>query len=564
VLEPRNPSRRAQRRSPRQLVSPSAQATASPPQEFVRRKPAKPRSGIRGVLLAILGSRAVLGSKQGTSHRELSRRERRQQQRGVSASSTPNVEPLRRTHPPQANDKGRSVIPLESAPSHTATRPVPHPDRTSQRRQRLHSVDRPGSGVDRSGIDRTGADRPRSVDRPFASAEATQPHSSAHPAPTTLHRRPNERSGKRQPNQRQSPKGKAPRSFSVTAFVQGMRLVILGVGVWAIAGTVLSMANPQVRPDQGSYAGAEDGQQDSAYVQGLAPGAANASTSTLIAGQPMNNLLQKVTPITQGLPDLTPGVFVVDLDNGDYMSLNGEATFAAASMIKVPILIAFLQDVDAGKIRLDEKLTMLEGDLAGESGEMQFDGVGTQYTALETAANMIIISDNTATNMLIRQMGGIEVLSQRFRGWGLQQTTLRNLLPDLEGTNETSPRELSNLIARVSEGELLSMKSRDRFFDIMQRTVANGLLPAALGQGATIAHKTGDIGSLLGDSGLVDMPNGKRYAITVMVKRPHNDDRAFEIIRQIAGVTYDHLNQVPATSNTVEPSLPSDESYAGE
>ena len=339
--------------------------------------------------------------------------------------------------------------------------------------------------------------------------------------------------------------------------------MILGVGVWAIAGTVLSMANPQVRSDQGSYAVADDLQQDSAYVQGLAPGASQA-VSSVMTGQPMNDLLQKVTSIAQGTTDLTPGVFVLDLDYGDYLSLNGETTFSAASMIKVPLLLAFFQDVDSGKIRLDEMLTMLEGDIVGEAGEMQFDGAGTQYTALETAANMIITSDNTATNMIIRRLGGVEVVNQRFREWGLQQTVLRNPLPDLEGTNETSPRELSYLLARVSEGELMSMKSRDRFLDIMQRTVANGLLPASIGQGATIAHKTGDIGSLLGDSGIVDMPNGKRYAITVMVKRPHNDDRAFELIRQISGVTYDHLNQTPSASNNVSPPLPSDESYAGE
>lgn len=537
MLEPRNPSRRApHRHSPRQPISPSPQAAASPPQELPRRKPGKPRSGLQSVLSAVLGLRKA------APQRQLSRRERRQQQRELS---TPNAE-LRRTQPPQSREKGRSIIPLESARSHPAS---------------SHAV--PGhTASPRSSTQPTHPPRRRqirSIDRPSDSA---QPPQSAHPTPAVLNHRSGGHSGKRLPNQPRE-KGTAPRSFSVTAFVQGMRLVILGVGVWAIAGTVLSMANPQVRSEQGSYAVADDLQQDSAYVQGLAPGASQA-VSSVMTGQPMNDLLQKVTPIAQGTTDLTPGVFVLDLDSGDYLSLNGETTFSAASMIKVPLLLAFFQDVDSGKIRLDEMLTMLEGDIVGEAGEMQFDGAGTQYTALETAANMIITSDNTATNMIIRRLGGVEVVNQRFREWGLQQTVLRNPLPDLEGTNETSPRELSYLLARVSEGELMSMKSRDRFLDIMERTVANGLLPASIGQGATIAHKTGDIGSLLGDSGIVDMPNGKRYAITVMVKRPHNDDRAFELIRQISGVTYDHLNQAPSASNNVSPPPPSDESYAGE
>jgi beta-lactamase class A len=572
VLEPRHPSRRAQRRPSQKPISPSAQAVASPSSEVIRRQPVKPRSGLQRVLLA------VLGSKKAVSSRGLSRRERRQQQReglttnGPAAGTSP-----RSPGSPPARD--RSIIPLDAArrhssPQHSPSRfasssPVQQNIQSSRTAAASRSTEHP---IRRAPIDRSVA---RSVNRAVAS-NSPQPN-----APTPIRRRSASHSVGKKPGQRQGVKEKSSRSFSMLAFVQGMRLVILGVGVWAIAGTILAMSNPQMRPEQSSYALTDESQQDSAYAQGLVPGAANSTATRFqISGQPMTDLLQQVTPITSGLPDLVPGIFVVDLDNGDYLSLNGESSFSAASMIKMPILVAFLQDVDAGKIRLDQQVTMLEGDIVGEAGEMQFDGAGTQYTALETAANMIITSDNTATNMIIRELGGIEVLNQRFRSWGLQQTVLRNLLPDLEGTNETSARELSHLIARVSEGELLSMKSRDRFMDIMQRTLANGLLPATLGQGATIAHKTGDIGSLLGDTGLVDMPNGKRYAITVMVKRPHNDDRAFELIRQISGVTYEYLNQrpnqLPATSNPIEPSnsqtqpsnigpsLPSDGSFAGD
>ncbi|WAL59427.1 serine hydrolase [Thermocoleostomius sinensis] len=334
----------------------------------------------------------------------------------------------------------------------------------------------------------------------------------------------------------------ARRSFSLAAFTQGMRLVILGVGVWAIVGTVLSISNPSSQSGQISQAAA-DNLQTATDVQLVGATSQSEYLSRLELGREMDGLGIKVAALTRDLPDLTPGVFVVDLDSGDYFSLNGDQTFAAASMIKVPILVAFFQEVDAGKIRLDEMLTLQEGDLASGSGDMQFAGVGTQYSALETAINMIVISDNTATNMLIRRLGGIRVLNQRFQEWGLQQTVLHNLLPDLEGTNTLSPKELSNLIARVSEGELVSMKSRDRLLNIMEQTVNNSLLPAGLGDGASIAHKTGDIGSLAGDAGLVDMPNGRRYAISVMVKRPHNDARAYELVYQISAAAYEYLNQ---------------------
>jgi beta-lactamase class A len=327
----------------------------------------------------------------------------------------------------------------------------------------------------------------------------------------------------------------------MAAFTQGMRLVILGVGVWAIIGTALSVWDPATRSVQSSQAADDGVSQESTPSSDLTH--ATHLVSRLQFGQEMSSLATRTTPLTQAMSDLVPGVFVMDLDNGDYYSLNGEASFPAASMIKVPILVAFFQDVDTGKVYLNEVLSLQQVDLAGGSGEMQYAEVGTQYSALETVTNMIINSDNTATNMIIRRLGGIEALNQRFREWGLQQTVMHNLLPDLEGTNTLSPKELSTLIARVSEGELVSLKSRDRLFDIMQRTVNNSLLPSALGEGASIAHKTGDIGSLAGDAGLVDMPNGKRYTISAMVKRPHNDARAYELVVQIGGAVYEYLNQ---------------------
>ncbi|HEY9657849.1 MAG TPA: serine hydrolase, partial [Allocoleopsis sp.] len=104
------------------------------------------------------------------------------------------------------------------------------------------------------------------------------------------------------------------------------------------------------------------------------------------------------------------------------------------------------------------------------------------------------------------------------------------------------------------QGDLISMKSRDRMLEIMRRTVNNSLLPASLGEGATISHKTGDIGSAVGDTGLVDLPNGKRYAIAAIVKRPHNDDRAYDLIVRMGGVIYDYLNHAgaPATPPAAE------------
>jgi beta-lactamase class A len=312
------------------------------------------------------------------------------------------------------------------------------------------------------------------------------------------------------------------------------RLLILGVGVGAIAGTLLSVLDPTNR----IKAETPTAETHSEVTEvAIVPG------SRLKLTQQMSSLKTTVEQLAAKQKNLLPGVFFVDLDTGGYLDVNGNTTFASASMIKVPILVAFFQDVDAGKIRLDESLTLKKESIGGGSGDMQYKPLGTKFTALETATKMIVISDNTATNLLIERIGGVAALNERFLSWGLTATQIRNLLPDLEGTNTTSPKDLAHLMALVNEGDLISMRSRDRMLDIMRRTVTNTLLPRGLGEGATIAHKTGDIGSLVGDVGLVDMPNGKRYIAVAMVKRPHNDGRAQELIRQISQAAYQELNK---------------------
>ncbi len=333
-----------------------------------------------------------------------------------------------------------------------------------------------------------------------------------------------------------------------------LRLLIVGIGIGAIVGTALSVLDPanRITPDA-SKASSNVGQTQ--------PTPNTQAGSNLYLTQEITPLKTAVQNLAAGNPNLMPGVFLVDLDAGAYVDVNGAASFPAASTIKVPILVAFFQDLDAGKIRLDEMLPMQQEAIAGGSGSMQFKPAGTQYSALEVATKMITISDNTATNMLIARLGGIEALNQRFRSWGLTNTQLRNPLPDLPGTNTTSPRELVHLMAMVNQGSLVSMRSRDRLLDIMRQTQRDQLLPSGLGTGASIAHKTGDIGTMLADTGLVDMPTGKRYLITVMVQRPNNDPRAEKLISAISRTAYQQFSQNAVTPHNTGSTIPPASGY---
>lgn len=237
-------------------------------------------------------------------------------------------------------------------------------------------------------------------------------------------------------------------------------------------------------------------------------------------------------------PKLHLGAFAVEPSSGRYVSVDGDKSFAAASMIKVPVLVRLLAAIDAGDVRLDETLVLRSELVGGGSGYLQWRPLGSKISMKEAMESMIIFSDNTATNLIIDRLGGKDVCNRDFAFWGLKRTYICNWLPDLSGTNKTSPCDLVKVLGLVDKGDLLSSDSRKRMLAIMERTRIKTLLPVGLPPGAKISHKTGDIGSLVGDCGIITSPDGRRFIACVQVARPYNDRRANELIRQVSKVLY--------------------------
>lgn len=260
-------------------------------------------------------------------------------------------------------------------------------------------------------------------------------------------------------------------------------------------------------------------------------------------GSEIAQLSSQVKSLMTRYKSLDPGMFFLDLETGNYIDFNGEKAFSAASTIKFPILIALFQEIDAGRIKLNESLVMRGDLMTGGSGDMQYKPTGTRFNLLETATKMITISDNTATNMIIDRLGGKAKLNPRFRSWGLQNTVIRNLLGDFKGTNITSPKDLVRLSALIANNQLLKNSSYNTVLGIMRRVENKSLLVSGLGKGATIAHKTGTLGVILADGGIIQMPNGKRYLAGIMVRRPFGDSRAKDFISQVSRVVYGYLSQ---------------------
>ncbi|MBD2518025.1 serine hydrolase [Nostoc sp. FACHB-973] len=271
-------------------------------------------------------------------------------------------------------------------------------------------------------------------------------------------------------------------------------------------------------------------------------------TGVVTLGREISELKTPISKLVSRYKFLTPGIFFMDLETGDYINFNGNKAFPAASTIKYPILIALFQEVDAGRIKLNETLVMQRKYVVGGSGNMQYMRTGSKFSVLKTATMMMTISDNTATNMIIARLGGIAKLNQRFRTWGLQSTALHRMLGDFNGTNKTSAKDLVRLSALMVNNQLLSAQSQSQVLGIMYGCHNRKLLPSGLGSGAKIAHKTGTLRFVLGDAGIIQTPSGKRYLAGIFVTRPNNDLRARDFIRQVSQVVYGYFEQAKVSN----------------
>jgi beta-lactamase class A len=131
---------------------------------------------------------------------------------------------------------------------------------------------------------------------------------------------------------------------------------------------------------------------------------------SLVAGRqmPASSGLQKFLDADLVRFPAKAGIYVKHLTTGEEAAVRGDETFNSASVIKIPIMTLAYHLAAAGKVNLDARVEMRKADLRGGSGVLRYHDIGLQPTVRDLITQMIITSDNTATDMMIRQVGGVE------------------------------------------------------------------------------------------------------------------------------------------------------------
>ena len=277
------------------------------------------------------------------------------------------------------------------------------------------------------------------------------------------------------------------------------------------------------------------------------------------------------------------GATAIHVETGRRVSLNGADRFPMASSYKVPIAVQLLTLVDQGKVRLDQMIELKASDLHPGSGTLTnlFSKPGVALSVRNLMELMLLISDNSATDICLRLAGGGEAVTARMQELGINGITVsrptigmisdwlglaeadwssaelkyKRTLNDEErkaaakkfegdGRDAATPDAMSALLVKIYRKEILKQASAELLYDIMRRCQTGdarlkGILPA----GTEVAHKTGTIGGTTNDVGIITLPdNAGHVALAVFIKASEKEVPQRErVIAEIARAVHDYF-----------------------
>jgi beta-lactamase class A len=251
-------------------------------------------------------------------------------------------------------------------------------------------------------------------------------------------------------------------------------------------------------------------------------------------------LPEKLTGYLQKLPTAARVHIAFEslADETKFYHLADELT-PSASVIKVPILIETMELVKTGQFDLNKIHILQESEKTGGSGVLMTYPDQSKVTNLEVVTLMMTRSDNSATNILIREFG-MENINRRIRLLGLKQSRLNRIMMDTLAAqqgreNRVTAREMNTLLKKIYRKEVATPALCDQMLDILKRNTDTTTFRQFLPKSAIIAHKTGELSYVRGDVGIFYV--AKPFLLSVFVQGTTTPE-AEKIIGEIAEICY--------------------------
>lgn len=270
---------------------------------------------------------------------------------------------------------------------------------------------------------------------------------------------------------------------------------------------------------------------------------------------PLARLQANIERITRSV-NAKWGIYIKCIETGEEIAINADETMDTMSVIKIPLMAEVFRQIEAGKFALTDRVTLKEAEKRPGTGVIRSLDPGATLTIKDLLTLMIIVSDNTATDMLFEKVGGAEPVNKLMQSYGLNTIKATgptevwfkaiSAEPDrwkfhTEGKTPfglSSPRDLGKLLEKISKGEAVSKQASDQMLRMMRGQVYSSRLPKYV-TGFSVPHKTGDFLPYIGnDVGILESAN-RHIVISVFTARhngigPNMEDAIGRVAEQVA------------------------------
>jgi beta-lactamase class A len=208
------------------------------------------------------------------------------------------------------------------------------------------------------------------------------------------------------------------------------------------------------------------------------------------------------------------GVFLQDINTGTWLGINEKEGFLSASLLKLPIMMATLKKVERGEIKLTDKITLIQDDLNMQSGDLYKKGAGAKVSVEDLLEEMILSSDNTAKQALVRQLSDEEL-----------SAVLIHVGISMDGVGTISPRDYLRMFKALYYSTFLTPALSEKALDLTTDTQEENLISAGVPYEIQVAHKFGVLSQekQLHDCGIIYYPKNP-YTLCVMTKGMESAD----------------------------------------
>jgi beta-lactamase class A len=256
------------------------------------------------------------------------------------------------------------------------------------------------------------------------------------------------------------------------------------------------------------------------------------------------------------------GTFAVafkDLTTGEELFINEHERFHAASTMKTPVMVEVYNQAAEGKFSIKDSIliknefkSIVDGSLFSlnpkdDSDTLIYQHIGEKRTIYSLMYDMIIVSSNLATNLIIELVDAKNV-TQTLRDLGIKDLTVLRGVEDSKAfeaglNNQVTAYDLMILFEKIAMEEIVSSEASMAMIDILLDQKFKDIIPAKLPADVKVAHKSGSITGVRHDSGIVYLPNGKKYVVVLLAKELTDSDAGVEALAAVSEMIYHYVDQ---------------------